>query len=504
MTPGSAQEIRVVGRLAARVRVEATPTGSAIIGVLTDETGMPVAGTVGVEEPSGPWQSCVGRGAATASLFATDEGGRFCVSGPKLARDARAVLRFAAEGYRSRELELGVATGGATPPRWLSAPDVIELDRAESVEVRARIADDAEEPAMLELDCSGERTILGRARAHEHEVRFVVEPTSLPGPGSCSLVVRANIESDARPVVLRAPARLTALGWSTTDGRPSARIGAELHFGEHTRPLAQGLLEVSHDGRHLLNAGLTPSGVAELEFDQTPPGKLTIRLIEFPPHVRAPLALELAPPGPWNVWHVFEAGLLALLGLWLFASWRSDRRPAPRPNRLEMASRGARTNAIVGRIVDAHTGAPVPAADVVLLAIGTSSEDVVSSAQADGAGRFELAPAEAGVTRLRVSAHGYLTFEGVLSAREPVIRLATRRRAALGLFASWARGQEWIARALGRAAPTVPTPEQITRVARTSGRDEVAEWTAGVAQAAYGPTPPSDADLSALAERKPS
>ena len=263
-----------------------------------------------------------------------------------------------------------------------------------------------------------------------------------------------------------------------------------------SRPLDIGVLEGSLDSKHRLTVPLSSGGEGRLELDEPPTSSISLRLIRSPVYARPPDALTLPPPTKWPGWRVLEAASLLGLAVWLLFSWRSTEQkstPGPVPGSPGVP-RSAPTGPLAGRVTDAHTGHPI-AASVRIFTVGPASEELALSVQAGSDGSFRFTR-PSGVCRLRAAADGYLELDGPLPAGPAAIRLVSRRRAALSLLASWFRGRT--------PDGPVPTPQEVGRSARSTGRAGVAEWAEEVARAAYAASPPSDADLSALAERKPS
>jgi len=494
----SSTEIRVVGRLDARVRVRKERDRTTIIGVLTDESGVPVTGSIQLPgSADGNWQSCFARASETRARdsFVVETGGNFCLNGPPLPDSTRLMLRLSADGYRTRDLELGVSARSGTPPRIIEAPELVDPTSTTPLEIRAALDGLASgEPAQLYVECQGRQTLLASSSARASELTFSIAPETLPGPGNCAWLVSAGSMSAPRSVVLQAQATLTSRGWTERAGRARATIQVGLQTRHDKRPLDQGVLEVTRDGRHVLTAALSPRGEAILEFEQAPDGVVEVRLAEAPLYARTAEPLRLEPPRRFGLWHVLQAAGLVALGVWLAQSWRGTERRG-RPPLVGVSEAGAREDgAALGRVLDAHTGRPV-AARVEVFELRATTRELLQILETGDEGRFSLEPAPGHVRKLRVTADGYATFEGVWSPATPLVRLVARRRAALALLAGWFRGQ---------GSGPVPTPQQIQEAAASSGRRSVEEWARGVARAAYAAEPPSDADLSALAERKPS
>jgi len=500
--PGASQgvaEIRILGRLDALPRVHLDSSGTTVLGVLTDEVGAAVSGNLRVLGPAArEWQPCLGSAVGKAQSIPIDASGRFCLRAPPLPPGSRVELELSSESHRTRVLELSLAAPLAPPPRILASPEIVDLGGAEELVVTASAEGLSDgERAELVVDCHGERVVVATEGATAGRLRFGVPPSALPGPNACALLVRAGTESSPRPVVLQGRATLAAGAWFRQGGRTRASIRAELRWKGGRRPLDVGVLEVSRHGEHLFTAPIS-RGLAALEFEDAPSQPLTVRLIRTPLSVRPPEALTLSPPTPWAGWRVLEGAALVGLALWLVLSWRSS--PRREPERAPAPSGPSRgkpgQGSVSGHVVDAHTGRPL-GAQVRLLLAGPTAEEPLGTTVAGPDGQFELPVARpGGVLRVHASAEGYLPFQGPLGPGAPVLRLVARRRAALSLLTAWFRSKS--------PREPVPTPLEAGRRALARGSPGVAQWAEEVARAAYAATPPSDADLSALAERKPS
>lgn len=503
-------EIHVLGRLDTRPRVRRDAEQTTLLGVLSDEAGVPVAGTVQVLEPAPTaWTSCLaGAQTGRAADVHVDASGRFCLQGPALPPNTRARLRLSSPNYQTRNIEIPLEAKRGQRPRITAAPELVELDGDAEVVVEAttesgpRTSGDLADGELAELyvDCGGVRTRLAETRAEGGLFRFTSSPKDLPGPESCAFIVRSSADSAPKPVVLQARARLSSSGWSEQDGRVRAVIRADLRWQGQTKPLTVGVLEGHSGQKHHFTVPLSDAGEGVLEVDTPPTETLSLRLVQAPPYARPADALALPAPTAWKGWQALEvAGLLGLAAFlvlsWLGGESRGLKDPdGTRPSRTRLPVFGKRTR-VAGRAEDAHTSRPI-AASIELLAVGTTAKELLESTESDVAGHFSFQVREPGLTRLRLTAEGYVAFEGPLPPGEPVIRLTERRRAALALLTSWVRARS-------PTAP-IPTPAEVHRQAEASGHPTVAQWAQDLAIAAYGRAPPTDGDLSALAERKPS
>lgn len=493
----------VVGRLDTRPHIRLEPRQTTIAGVLTDESGVPVAGALRVLAPlPGAWGSCLGGTPSPGeSDVPVDASGRYCLRGPTLPDSTRVTIRLSSSNFQTRPIDVALDPTRVERPRIEVSPELVQLDGRAAIVVEATTegrAPAAGEAAELFIDCHGERTLLASARAENGRFRFSTAPSQLPGPDSCAFVVRSSIDSSPRPVVLQGQVGLRSSGWTEQGGRLRAVISVQLRWPSHIKPLTVGVLEAHRGLEHVLTVPLSDAGEGVLEVDTPPDGALSIRLTQAPPYARPAEALILAAPVPWRGWAPLQAAGLLGLAIWLAWSWLGAERRAP-PSQESGAVRlppfRKRGGTVTGRAIDLHTGRPV-AATIELLGVSPTSQQVLEQAHTDSSGHFSFEVRSTGLTRLRLTADGYVAFEGLLPAGEPVIRLTERRRAAVALLAAWVRARS-------PAAP-LPTPGEVLRTATATGRPAVARWAADVAAAAYGRTEPTDGDLSALAERKPS
>jgi hypothetical protein len=497
-------DIRILGRLEARPHIKRETEQTTILGVLADEAGVPVAGAISVLEPTpAAWRSCLDGTKVTTktSEVALDTSGRFCLRGPALPQSTQARLRLSGPNHQTRDVEVGIEPQQRVRPKITASPQLIDLDDQTASVVEATLESGAPadgETAELHIDCQGTRTFLATTRAEGGRFRFETPSADLPAPGSCAFIVRSSADSSSRGVVLQGRASLSSSGWTESEGGLRAIVRVHLRWQTHTKPLTVGVLE-GHSGQvHDFTIPLSDAGEGMVEVDAPPTEALSIRLAQEPLYVRRAEPLILPVPTAWQRWSVLEAVGLLGLAAFLAASWlgsesRSPRGPVPSP-RVRLPGFRKRSR-VTGQALDAHTGRPL-AAMVELLAVGTTAKELLESTQSDQDGHFSFRIQEPGLTRLRMSANGYVTFEGPLPPGEPVVRLTERRRAALSLLTDWVRTQS----PLG----PVPTPGEVHREAQASGRSRVAEWAQDLAAAAYGKAPPTDRDLSALAERKPS
>jgi len=505
-------DVRVIGRLDTQPRIRVDGQQTTLAGTLGDETGLPVTGAITVLEPNAEqWTTCH-QALAKPPLpagFPTDASGNYCLRGPVLPDGTRIRLRLTAESHQARELTLPSERARSATAHIIAAPDVIDLDQQETFEVDAMVdpATASLDEAELFVECGGARTLLGSARPEAGHLHFASAVALLPGPGNCAWLVQSELDSSPRAVTLRSPARLRSLGWTTEGGEPHATIRVDLEWGARRVPLTVGVLEGRSDSDPVWTVPLSDAGVGILAVDALPTEPLTIRLAQAPSYVAKSNVLSVPPPLPWAGWVYVQGALLLGLAAWLVSSWRGSEKqgagasPSARVTSPAASRPGEVT--INGRAVDTHTGVPVPAL-VELWTLGTTSQELVLAVTADGEGRFSLPSRRPGPARLRGAAEGYVPADDPLPPGSPVLRMTQRRRAALAIFAAWLRPNRGAPSPPGSSRFPLPTPGEVQQRARTAQQAALADWARDIAAAAYGATPPTDADLSALDERKPS
>jgi len=503
-------DVRVIGRLDSQPRVRMDRQQTTLVGTLGDETGLPVAGAIAVLEPSPEeWTTChqATNEAPLPGVLPTDASGNYCLRGPALPDSTRIRLRLTAESHQARELTLPSEPARSAAAHIVEAPEVIDLDQQESFEVDAMVdpAAMSRDQAELFVACGDARTLLGGARPEAGHLHFAVPVAALPGPGNCAWLVHSEVDSSPRAVTLRSPARLRSLGWTTEGTGPRATIRVDLEWGARRAPLTVGVLEGRSENQPVRTVPLSDTGLGILEVDELPTEPHTIRLTQAPSYVASSNVLSLPPPTPWAGWVYVQGALLLGLAAWLVSSWRSHEKQGASPRGHAKSPAASRSSEVVvsGRAVDAHTGVPVPAL-VELWALGTSSQELVLAVTADSEGRFSLPTRRPGPARLRGAAEGYLPADAPLPSGSPILRMMQRRRAALAIFAAWLRPTQGAPSPASSSRFPLPTPGEVQQRARAAQQGALADWARDIAAAAYGATPPTDADLSALDERKPS
>jgi hypothetical protein len=222
----------------------------------------------------------------------------------------------------------------------------------------------------------------------------------------------------------------------------------------------------------------------------------------------APFRLRYIPNAPWFVpaydvslprrgpptsaWGEVFAALAGLAAAgWVVASrWprRAVAIEVPMPGAPALARAGitivrasTAQPGLAGRVVDAHEGDAIAAAQVRLERAGFQGTDVISRASSDAHGRFELAVGEARAgDELVVESGLYRTMRSPIAIRGEIqIALVLRRRKLVDDLVHWAR------RRGGRFdARPEPTPGHVVRSA--GSETSVATWAAALEHAVYG------------------
>jgi hypothetical protein len=401
---------------------------------------------------------------------------------------------------------------------------IVELDRSPPLELafapapRSISADDAEVTIVLQSKArSGEsnelgpvtlswtrvggsptRLASGNLRSGE-ALRLSFAPRLLGGPGSGEL--SANAELGSRTVTTRAPVPVTARvelvlpspPQVSADGEVSLHVGVRSAFGA----VPSGSIEAIVLGR---TAGIAPvvRGSAELPVSLTArPGEhsVSIRYLSatpwWTPGMERKLVLTVPPASPWR-WLPWALGLLVIAG-WVLAAWR---RPARQelPNHAEhlpqaiepalaWAPEASQASGWTGHVVDAHDGAAIAGARILVLWPHGATLAATSSAEGDFSLNFQGAVPEAGVIRVEAMWHAALERPLPPPGRLSV-SLVTRRRALLARLVEWAER-----RGLPGMNQKEPTPAELLQASARSARPDIADWASQVEAAAFGPKP---------------
>lgn len=518
-------DVRVRGGARLEASATATASGTELRGTLRDDAGHPVRDarvSVRWVTVAGPRllpraASCAKDARPTAAnegelaITETDGVGQFCLRWPlelpegsfALAYDdARGLLDSVSETVQI-DREPPVALAYSPAPSGFAA----EAGSA-SVVVEARGTPGA--PFWIQLawvDVDKAATELAREQLSAGAAtRLSFSPLTLGAPGNGELV--AFTELSGRRIECRAPVTLSARAHLESPTELKARADGTAEFAVAVTslfgPVPSGSVEAIIKGRTI---GIAPvvNGKAELPLRAASgPGRheVTLRYLSaapfWVPDDALTLSLEIPRPSPWR-WSLWAAGLLAI-GAYLLMGWRRPARrelakhdgheaPVDRAS-LEWVAPAAGTSWL-GRVADAHDGAAIASALVVVLA----DDKPLVQAVTDDRGEFRLALEPSAATQgavIRIEATWHSRLEKPLPPPgQLVISLLTRRRALLAALVDWAQRQ-------GRPFSTErePTPGEVLQVATESAEPAVAMWARGVEDAAFGPNP-VDADREA-------
>ena len=340
----------------------------------------------------------------------------------------------------------------------------------------------------------------------------------LGSPGPAELVLSFDGNNQFRPLVLRkkilrtinVAIELLELPTAVTAG-DTLRVNCHLNsrWGTVTsgsvelmvNGTLQSLLPVSKDGK-------TAFVITTPQPNQT---KLTLELRYQPSQegfVAGPAkiaTLTLLPPSPFRFTGWIIAGLL-VLGWFGWSRRRppkvqEDTKPlVPQPARAHIEVLGPPSDANIGwegSVVDAHESHPLGSVRIALVQQGFGRTNVLFEVHSDEAGTFCIprsAVPQGTHCELVVDATAYATFTTELPPPGHVkLHLVSIRRAILDRLVAWSRR---------KGAPfrskSDPTPDWIAQVARQRGNQEVERWAKAVSTAAFGISPPADAQSPEL------
>ncbi|MGM0578280.1 MAG: carboxypeptidase regulatory-like domain-containing protein [Myxococcota bacterium] len=535
--------VRVRARSDLEVRATKRQAGLALTGTLRDDRGRPLARQAVHAEVEG---------LAPRSLL-TGQRGRFeLLVG---AEDALALAREVGERVEWTLSYEGTASWGPITargeldlerePTWLTVevdPPVASLDR-ESVAIRVGVhaGDDALGQVPVRVRVADGPELVGESD-EDGRVVFLVRPDTLGRAGP--LDIQARWEGDLHHAPARAEASLTVL----RPTRITLRVGRE--GGPRTgRYRFSGRLSDDRgavagatvalvtrsaggsggdDALRTRTVSLTDdqgvflAAIQARELTAPEPSTIEVRAVHQPSGgVRAPVRSRPAripvpgPPGVPFAWYLasIAAGMGVILLLvavrmrfWeeigaAWARWRRRQRvpaagPAAAPPLVVADASGEdlRPDWIAGRVVDAHTGRPVPGAAVTLARSGTVAQRL--TAERDGA--FAAGPLGEGRWTVRLEALGHLEraravdvpHDGRLDgATFALVSLRSRIR---DVFAAALRRFD------GSLRWGLDTPAEAARGARSAPPDAVdrlARLRAVVERAWFGPTPPTLDDV---------
>jgi hypothetical protein len=516
----------------ARVDVQAARSAGTMVlsGVVRDDLSAPIAGASVVLTVTGGsrrFESCnpardrIAIGSAGEVAVVTDSESRFCVR--LILAGGSYVAHFevpASASFDGTTLDLPLdPSRKAVTLRFDPEPSTLEIDGdAVSVEAIATTEENGEVGAvpgiLLRLSNEADATLATTTTSTSGGARFPIAGAELGSPGRGELRVTfagsADLSMSAHTALVERCTHVHLEGPGTTD--PVARtttvkdqVTAEVRVvaacashgcsGSPTGSVAM------VRGDKLVGVAPIASGQARVTatqmrdgIDDSSDGPLSLRYLPdapwFLPTYDVLLPRRPPPKSTWGGLLMALAGLAAA-GWVLAARWRprdlaSEMPPAsvlqaPVRAGVIVVRRSATDPGLVGRVVDAHEGTPVQAAQVRLERAGFDGVDVVSRVSCDASGRFELPlPTARPGDELVVESGAYCTLRTpVAGGGEVEIALILRRRQLIDDLVRWARKRG------GRFdARPEPTPGHVRRVA---GDDEqAARWADAVERAVYG------------------
>jgi hypothetical protein len=346
---------------------------------------------------------------------------------------------------------------------------------------------------------------------------FRLPSRALGGPGPLEISAEFAGSGSTRAARATAHATCTALAELSlaeplAASHPEAGVHLRVRVDSIAGAVPSGSVE-ARSGNVSLGSARVAAGIAELNF-QLDESLAKARPVELRYVADSPwwlpaqaltVEIPILPPSPWR--RIAWIAAVLALGGWLLANWQ-------RPGRLERSSTNAARPAIRapidvievgdaasgwrGRVLDAHDGAPIIGAVVLVRLPAFDGQGVLSTAYCGEDGVFAiegLAKAGPGAA-LEVRAPWHTPLAAPMPPPgQLVLSLVSRRRTLLGRFVAWSRGDtEWGQR-------HEPTPGE---VARRAARPEVATWARAVDEAAFGPDPLSEVKEQAVVGREPS
>jgi hypothetical protein len=538
-TAQAAELPRVQVRGIARVDVRAARSAGMLVlsGVVSDDLAAPVVGASVVvtvtdgssRDPAPPArriESCnpagdrIAAGSAGGIALPTDSESRFCVrlllaSGSYVARFE--VLPSAFLDGTTVDLALDPARKAVTL-RFDPEPSTLDIDGdALSVDAVATTEENGEVSAvpgiLLRLSNEADVTLATATTSASGGARLRIAGAELGSPGRGELRVtfagdadfsmsqHANLVERRTHVRLEGPSATDPIARTTeTEDQVTAEVRVVTACAVHGCP-------ASPTGSVAMYRGDKQVGVAPIARGQARVAATQAREGRDAPD-DTPLRLRYLPDAPWFVpaydvllprrprpTSVWGGLLMALAGLgaaaWVVAArWRPRDLAsatvaavvqAPVRAGVMVVRASAADPGLAGRVVDAHEGEPVAAAQVRLERAGFQGTDVISQVSCDAQGRFELplVAARPG-DELVVESGLYCTLRSPVSGGGEIeIALILRRRQLIEDLVRWAR------RRGGRFdARPEPTPGFVRRAA--GDEPHVATWADALERAVYG------------------
>lgn len=518
-------EVRVRGGARLEANATTSQNGTEISGTLRDDAGRPVRDArVRVRWVTAAGARLLPRAASCGddarplgatetdeAIAETDGAGHFCLRWPlELPEGSFAVAYEDERGLLDAIAD--TVTLDRKPPVSLAYSPAPTVFAAEAGPASVVVEAHGRAPTSLPLELAWvsvdkSTTELGRAELRSGDaVRITFSPLALGAPGNGELV--AFTEVSGRRIECRAPVTLSARARLESAAELSARADGSAELAVVVSSIfgavPSGSVEATANGRTI---GIAPvvSGKAALELRApAEPARLgvTLRYLSaapfWVPDEERAITLVVPRPSPWR-WTPWAVGLLAI-GAYLLTGWRRPaRREVPKQDSYELPiDRAAlewvapsRGSGWVGRVGDAHDGAAIQGARVVVL----GAETVLAEAVTDDDGEFQLALSPSTETQgaiIRIDATWHSRLEKPLPPPgQLVISLLTRRRALLAALVEWAERKGGPFR-----GDHEPTPGEVREIASQNAEPGVAVWARGVEDAAFGPSP-VDADREA-------
>ena len=473
--------------------------------------------------------------AADEYVIDTDAAGAFCVRISDVGPPGVLRLRFEDSGGLFDGVERFIPLENLRRTLDLSftpVPSLLPLERnTQTVSLETRLRPTVNgEPAIpirmtLRLSASGSAPIeLAHTEISAGErADFLVPSKELAPPGPATLIASFPGSSTVQPAETRVVVMRTAQVHMEVPHSPPAATSGEtvslrVAVKTPTGGSPTGTIE-ARLGRATVGIAGIRQGAADLlvAFEAQPgqtAAELELRYLpDAPWWVAGPpqrIRLPLRPPSPWRRVPWLIAAIT--LGLWVIASWRRPVRterpatdkPAPRLARaaIRLVKPGDEGSGYAGRIIDAHDGAAIAEATIVIRRRVFQGDGVVASTTSDAEGTFALgALADSGEegALIEVAARWHSKFSAPLPAPGVLmLELISRRRTLLQRLVDWAgqRGEPWV-------SAGEPTPGHVARTAERERTAEVAGWARATEEAAYGPNPPDDVAEELVRNREP-
>ncbi len=519
-------ELEVLGALSTSAYLERGPEDLlALRGKLKNEEGVPLQGLVHLEhENSGPllYRPCPNLRDPTSPTeprrtnpIQVDKSGAYCawVEG----ENSSLRIRASSPHYITQQLNVVLPQDSPPPaPTIVGAPTnvVLGANSPTTIEILTAPNEHARPKAhILELNVhcnqksvySSTRDVKG-SRLTRFEIHL---PLEVPH-GHCRLSARVHSGETSSATAtqdlwLQRPVNLVL---QSEEVLSNNIIEYSFKLEAHQETINSGLIEARSEGVFL--AGVPVSGGrASLEL-KTGKRDKSVQFIFVPssPALVAGSGVDLVLPAAtpeksWTPLHVF--GLIAF-ALWLGWVWlrpqskppTSHSSPPPvRPPRVAKVSQsGEKKGPIAGKIVDAHTGAPV---GDVLITLGRHTvhqeNTFVESVRSSENGGYQLNAqfVSSGFFHLKLKSSRHMEMHCSVDASFQTIHIASRRRTILGNLLKWCHsvGTPWLKQ------PQV-TPEELQKLAQAHSAPSVEQWAREICRTAYALPEPGEKTVESL------